>query len=170
MRNFDSNRVERDVYTVLGWIIASMSLISFVQRLFSIGLGAIATSFIDYYRRLAHAVFAFPAELFGVDIPDSLVDFWALSFVCAGAYAKSKNVEFARGFSFLKLEGPPIKLRVFVFIIFGFTGIGLFVPLSALSINTYIDGDITRDALKNLAIISLIVVLFYMLNAFSPSA
>lgn len=170
MQNFDSNRVGRDVYAVLGWIIASMSLISFVQRVFSIGIGAIATSFIDYYRRLAHTVFSFPAELFGVAIPDTLVDFWALSFVCAGAYAKSKNVEFARFFKFLKLEKQSIKLRVFVFFIFGFTGVSLFIPLSVLSISTYVERDITRDALKNLMIISLIVILFYILNAFSPSA
>lgn len=170
MLNFESNKIGRDAYSVLGWAIASISLISFIQRLFSVGLGAITSSFVDYYRRIAHAVFAVLPELFGIYLPATLVDFWALSFICAGAYARSRNIEFARGFQFLKLERRSKALRIFVFLIFGFTGISLFVPLSVLSINTYVDGDITRDALKNLAVIFVVVVLFYVLNAFSPSA
>lgn len=170
MLKFRRNVVASDAYTVLGWIIASMSLISFIERFFSVGLGAMASSFVNYYRKLAHAVFGVPAELIGITLPISLIDFWALSFVCAGAYVRAKNVEDARAFRHLQLKRPSIKLRSVIFLIFGFTGLSLFVPLSAVSIYTYTDGDITRDALSNLLIISAVVFAFFVLNGFSPSA
>jgi hypothetical protein len=170
MYTLKSNEIARGVYAIFGWIVASMSLISFIQRVLRIGLSATANSFVSYYRQLAHAVFGVPAELLGIILPHSLIDFWALSFVCAGAYARTENIEYARAFRSIKLKSPSIKLRVFVFLVFGFTGLAFFVPLSILSMETYISGDITRNAIKNLVIILLVVVVFYMLNAFSPSA
>ncbi|MFH7566537.1 hypothetical protein [Oceanimonas smirnovii] len=146
-----------------------MSLISFIQRFFSVGLGAMASSFVGYYRMLAHAVFGVPAELLGITLPSSLIDFWALSFVCAGAYVRAKNVEDARAFRHLQLKKTSIKLRVAVFLISGLTGLSLFIPLSAMSIYTYTEGDITRDALKNLLVILVVVFGFFIFNAFSPS-
>ncbi len=170
MLKFRRNVVASDAYTILGWIVASMSLISFIQRFFSVGLGVMASSFVSYYRKLAHAAFGVPAELIGIALPISLIDFWALSFVCAGAYVRAKNVEDARAFRHLQLKRPSIKLRSAIFLISGFTGLSLFVPLSAVSISTYTDGDITRDALSNLLIISSVVFAFFVLNGFSPSA
>ena len=170
MLKFRRNVVASDAYSILGWIIASMSLISFLQRFFSVGLGVMASNFVSYYRKLAHAAFGVPAELIGITLPSSLIDFWALSFVCAGAYVRARNVENARSFRHLQLKRPSIKLRSAIFLISGFTGLSLFVPLSAVSIYTYTDGDITRDALSNLLIILAVVFAFFVLNGFSPSA
>jgi hypothetical protein len=133
-------------------------------------LGVMASSFVSYYRKLAHAAFGVPAELIGITLPSSLIDFWALSFVCAGAYVRARNVEDARAFRHLQLKRPSIKLRSAIFFISGFTGLSLFVPLSAVSIYTYADGDIARDALSNLLRISAVVFAFFVLNGFSPSA
>lgn len=169
MFKFRRSDVASDTYTIFGWIIAVMSLISFIQRFFSVGLGAMASSFVGYYRMLAHAVFGVPAELLGITLPSSLIDFWALSFVCAGAYVRAKNVEDARAFRHLQLKKTSIKLRVAVFLISGLTGLSLFIPLSAMSIYTYTEGDITRDALKNLLVILVVVFGFFIFNAFSPS-
>jgi len=170
MLKFNRNAMASNAYAIFGWIIASMSLISFIQRFFSVGLGELASSFVSYYRKLAHAVFGVPAELIGITLPSSLIDFWAVSFVCASAYIRAKNVEDARVFRHLQLKKPSIKLRSAVFLISGFTGLSLFVPLSAASIYTYTDGDITRDALSNLLTIFAVVLIFFVLNGFSPSA
>lgn len=170
MYKLKRNAVAGHTYAIFGWIIASMSLISFTQRLFNIGFGNIASSFVSYYHKLAHAMLGAPAELFGINLPSSLIDFWALSFVCAGAYARAKNIEDARAFRHFQLKRPSIKLRATVFLISGFTGLSLFIPLSAASVHTYMDGDITRNALKNLLIILTIALGFFILNAFSPSA
>jgi hypothetical protein len=170
MLKFKRNALASDTYTIFGWILASLSLISFIQRIWSVGLGAMANCFVGYYRTLAHAVFGAPVELLGITLPSSLIDFWALAFVCAGAYARAENIEDARAFRHLQLKKPSIKLRAAVFLIFGFTGLSLFIPLSAISIQTYTDGDITRDALKNLLVILAVVFGFFILNAFSPSA
>jgi uncharacterized membrane protein YidH (DUF202 family) len=120
---FKRKSVASDAYTILGWIIASMSLISFIQRFLSVGLGTMANDFVSYYRKLAHAVFGIPAELIGITLPNSLIDFWVLSFVFAGAYVRAKNVEDARAFRYLRLKKPSIKLRSAIFLIFGFTGL-----------------------------------------------
>lgn len=164
------NVLASDAYTILGWIIASMSLVSFIQRFFSIGLGLMASSFVSYYRKLVYAVFGYPAELIGISVPISLIDFWAISFVCAGAYVRAKNLEDARAFRHLQVKKPSLKLRSAIFLISGYTGLSLFLPLSAVSIYTYTDGDITRNALSNLLIILTVVFAFFVFNGFSPSA
>lgn len=170
MTNFTRKSLANDTYTLMGWIIASMSLVSFSQRVLSIGLADMASRLVAYYRQLAHAVFWIPEELLNITLPSSLIDFWALSFVCAGAYVRCKDVEDARAFRNFQLEKPSIKLRAAIFFVFGITGISLFIPLSVLSIYTYTEGDITRDALKNLLVIVSTVFAFFIFNAFSPSA
>jgi hypothetical protein len=44
------------------------------------------------------------------------------------------------------------------------------IPLSALSIHTYTENDIIRDALKHLSFIIATVLVFFALNAFASSA
>ena len=149
---------------------ASISLISLLQKLFNIGLIDIAATYIGYYRKIAYVIFGWPAEIFHFHMPKLLIDFWTLSFISAGAYVKTKDMEQARAFRRFNLQSPSIKLRAAVFLIFGFTGIGLAIPLSITSIYTFTEGDITRDALKNFAIILVVTVGFFVLNAFAPSA
>ncbi len=155
---------------VLTIIVATMGVISFTQKLFDVGLGSMANSYIGFYRQISQAIFGLPAELVGIKIPVILVDFWTLSFISAGAYVRSKNVEKARAFRNYNFAEPSIKLRASIFFIAGFTGLGLFVPFSALSIYTYVRDDIMREALKNTIIVLLATIAFFILNGFSPSA
>lgn len=98
------------------------------------------------------------------------MDFWMLSFICAGAYARSSNVEKALIFQKHNFTEPSLKLRLAIFFIAGFSGLSLFIPLSVLSINTYARDDITREALKNTGIVFIGTIAVFVLNAFGPSA
>lgn len=158
------------VITVLTLLTASMSIISLVQKFFNVGLGPLAASYVSYYRKISYFAFGLPAELLDIHLPMALIDFWTLSFICAGAYVRTESLEKARAFRDYNFSSPSIKLRTALFFVWGFTGIGLTIPLSVLSIYTYTENDITRDALKHFGIILGISILFYAVNAFAPSA
>ena len=99
-----------------------------------------------------------------------MIDFWTISFICAGAYVRSKNIETARAFENINFSKSPIKWKIAIFLVFGFTGIGLFIPQSILSINTYTENyAITREAIKNLFKILTAIATFFVINAFAPS-
>lgn len=155
--------------TVLTLVTASMSIISLIQKLLNVSLGAVAASYVSYYRKISYFFFGTPAELFHIQLPISLIDFWAISFICAGAYVRTENLERARAFRDYNFASSSIKLRLAIFFIWGFTGVGLFIPLSVLSVGTYTENDITRAALIHFGIISMISVFFYAVNAFAPS-
>jgi hypothetical protein len=147
-----------------------MSVISLVQNILNVGLGTLASSYVGYYRKISHFVFGLPAEFFNIHLPTALIDFWTLSFICAGAYVRTRDLEKARAFRNYNLPSPSLKLRAAVFFVFGLTGMGLMIPLSALFIHTYTENDITRDALKHLSLIIATVLVFFAFNAFAPSA
>jgi len=156
-------------FSILTSITASMSIVSLTQKLFNFGLAPLAANYVAYYRKISYFVFGIPAELLGIHLPTALIDFWTLSFICAGAYVKTENLEKARAFRRYRFESPSIKLRLAVFLLFGLTGIGLAIPLSVLSINTYNENDITRDALGHFIVILSLSILFFAINAFAPS-
>lgn len=158
------------IITVLTLLTASMSMISLVQRLFDIGLGALGASYVSYYRKIFYFLFGLPAELFNINLPIALIDFWTLSFICAGAYVRTENLEGARAFRDYNFSSPSIKLRSAIFLVWGFTGAGLAIPLSVLLISTYTENDIIIDAFKHILIILTISVFFFAINAFAPSA
>lgn len=169
LNDHQSNVAEKTL-KILTLITASMSLISLFQKIFDIGLINVAATYIGYYRKISYAVFGWPAAIFNLHVPALLIDFWTLSFICAGAYVKTQKMEEARAFRRFNLPSPSMKLRAAVFLIFGFTGIGLAIPLSITSIYTFTENDITRDALKNFLIIVIVTFAFFALNAFAPSA
>lgn len=162
--------MESKTIRVLSLVVATMSVVSFTQKIFNIGLGSMANSYIGFYRQISHALFGVPAELIGIRLPVALTDFWVLSFICAGAYVRSKNIEKSRAFRNYNFTEPSVKLRVIIFFIAGFSGLALVVPLSATSISTYTRDDIMREALKNTVIVLMATVVFFILNGFGPSA
>ena len=102
------------------------------------------------------------------------MDFWALSFIGSAAYVKTENIENTRFFrNREKLTSKPYW-KYWLFIIFGISGMGLAVLLSALSPFTYVDGfseelpDVARGAAKNAAFIFGGAIAFFLLNAFAP--
>jgi hypothetical protein len=169
---FQSPLIFTSTGNILTTITGAISLISLIQRAFNVGLYPVSVSIISYYRKIAFWIFGFVPELLKIHIPSSLIDFWALSFICAAAYVRTKDMEQARAFRKLTSEKFSLGLRLFVFFAFGFTGMSLFIPLALTSVLTYADGegDITRNALANLAWIIAACIMFFGLNAFAPSA
>lgn len=155
---------------VLTWATATISLISLTQRLFEVGLGTLSAQYLGYYRKIAYAIFGWVPELVGVHLPATIVDFWTLSFICAGAYVRTENLEQARAFRRYNFSSPCTKLRIAIFFVWGFTGFGLAVPLSVTSIHTYTENDIMREALKNFTVVVGATIVFFAINAFAPSA
>ena len=149
----------------------AISLISLIQRTFDVGLYPVSISVISYYRKIAFWIFGFIPDLLGIYVPRNLIDLWALSFMFAAAYIKTRDMEKARAFRrFSSGEFSP-TLRLFVFFAFGFTGMSLFIPLALISVHTYAEGegDIMRNALANLVWIAIACLAFFGLNAFAPS-
>ena len=92
------NILSSTVFRVLALIVGAMSVVSFTLRIVDVGLLPVAQNLVDYYREIAHFVFAKPLELFGISIPNYLSDAWALSFVGAAAYVRTPNIENSRFF------------------------------------------------------------------------
>lgn len=111
--HFDSNhRATKDkAMKILTLLTASMSVISLVQNILNVGLGTLASSYVGYYRKISHFVFGLPAEFFNIHLPTALIYFWTLSFICAGAYVRTRDLEKARVFRSYNLPSPSLKLR-----------------------------------------------------------
>jgi hypothetical protein len=88
----------KETLRALTILVGMISVVSFVQRLFDVGVIAVAKTLIQYYREIAHLVFAAPMELLGIKVPPALTDAWTLSFVGASAYARTPRIELSRFF------------------------------------------------------------------------
>ncbi len=173
------NKIEDGVsetIRALTLLVGVISVISFTQRLFDVGVIAIAKNVIEYYRDIAHLILAAPMELVGIKVPPAVTDAWTLSFVGASAYAKTPRIEQSRFFC----RHPELTARKYwkvgLVFLFGITGIGLFVLLSAISPITYVDEfhetplDLSKGAARNAIYIFGGALVFFVFNAFGPSA
>jgi len=158
----------------LSILVGIFSLVSFILHLIEFNLFTVAKEALEYYRSIAYFFIGFPARLFGLSFPQTLMDFWALSFIGSAAYVKTENIENTRFFrNREKLTSKPYW-KYWLFIIFGISGMGLAVLLSALSPFTYVDWfseeppDVARGAAKNAAFIFGGAIAFFLLNAFAP--
>lgn len=103
------------------------------------------------------------------------MDFWTISFIGAGAFVRTPRIEQCRAFRNLPLDPNAIWWKVVVFLVFGFSGIGLVMVLSTVSPFTYVDGfyeetsDLARGAAKNVLLVCVGAVVFFAVNAFSLS-
>ena len=160
---------------VLGILLGIFSLVSFVQRLFDIGMMAIAREIINYYRTIAYFFIGLPARIFGFHFPDALMDLWTLSFMGATAYAKTPNIENARFFRRYPAVTKVRYWKAWLLMIFGLSGIGLAVLFGAISPITYIDEfheeplDLSKRAAINVLYIIGGAIAFFILNAFGPA-
>jgi len=159
----------------LGILLGIFSLVSFVQRLFDIGVMAIAREIIDYYRTIAYFFIGLPARMIGFHFPGALMDMWTLSFIGAAAYAKTPKIENAR---FFRRHPAVTEVRYWKFwllLIFGLSGIGLAVLFGAISPITYVDEfheeplDLSKRAGTNVLYIIGGAIAFFILNAFGPA-
>jgi hypothetical protein len=165
----------KKVIRTLSILLGIFSLVSFVQRLFDIGLVAMAGQIIDYYRIIAYFFIGLPGRMIGFHFPSSLMDMWTLSFIGAAAYAKTPNIENAR---FFRRHPSLTKVRYWKFWllgIFGLSGIGLAALVGAISPFTYVDGfhedplDLSKRAGINVLYIIGGAIAFFIINAFGPT-
>lgn len=165
----------RETIRVLSILAATMSVISFVQSLLAIGLLPSLEAIVTFYRDLAGAVFSLPAALLGFELPRRIVDLWTVSFIGAGAFVRTPRIEQCRAFRTLPLDPKATWWKVIVFLVFGFSGLGIAMVLSAVSPSTYIDGsyeepqDLGRGTAKNVLLVCAGAVVFFAINAFSLS-
>ncbi len=160
---------------ILSILAGTMSVISAVQSLFDIGLLPSLEAIVEFYRGLAASFFGIPAALFGLKLPQPMVDFWTVSFIGAGAYVRTPGIERCRAFRRLPLDPQSVWWKVVVFLIFGLSGLGVAMVLSSVSPFTYVDGfyeepmDLMRGTAKNVFLVCAGAIAFFAANAYSLS-
>lgn len=166
----------KETIEVLTIIVGMISIVSFVQRLFDVGIFAVAKNVIEYYRAIAYLVFAAPLEPLGIKVPHALTDAWALSFVGASAYARTPKIEESRFFRSYPGLTNKKYWKVWLLFLFGVSGLGLWVLLSAITPSTYVDEfheeplDLSKVAARNTLYIFGGALFFFILNALAPNA
>jgi hypothetical protein len=161
----------KETLRVLGVLVGILSLVSFTQAMFSVGLVPVLEEFISFYRGVASYIF----RLIGFIPPQSVLDFWTLSFLGASAYFKTQGIEHSRALRGLNLNPQSPWWRIGLLLILGFSGLGLLVVLSAVHPVTYIDGfheepqDLMKGAARNVFLICGGAILFFIFNAYGPS-
>jgi len=169
------NWLMKDTRRALSILVGIFSLVSLIQQLFNVGVFEVAREALGFYRTIAYFFLGFPARLFGYSFPHVFMDYWALSFIGAAAYVKANNIEGTRFFRYYKNLTSIPYWKLWLFLVFGLTGIGIIVLLSAISPTTY--GDefheeppvVMRDAAYNALAIFGGAIVFFALNAFAPT-
>lgn len=165
----------KETTRLLSVVLGIFSLVSLIQQLFNIGVFEVAREALGFYRSLAYFFLGFPARLLGYSIPHELMDYWILSFIGAAAYIKTKNIEGSRIFRDRKNLTSSRYWKPCLFFILGVSGLGIMVLMWAISPFTYVDEfheetpDLMRGAAKNALAIFGGAILFFALNAFSPT-
>lgn len=145
------------------------------QHLFNFGVSGVFNDIISYYRHITYQLFYFIGQLISISFPPKLMDLWTISFIGAGAYVRTPNIEFNRLLRNSDIRCFPKYWKFLLFLTMGFSFIGLFLLLSALQPQTYIDQmheepqNLMRGMLKNMLIIILSAIVFFALNAYAPS-
>ena len=159
-----------DVLTAISILVGIVSVVSFLQISFEIGLTKLSFAIVHYYRVIADNTIGLPAKLISIELPQRLIDFWSISFVGASAYCRVPNIDQSRA---LRITNIPCW-RILLFFIMGIFGFGIFVFYAALSPLTYANEymeekqDLSRAAIRNLLSIIVGVIVFFFLNAFFP--
>ncbi|EID4334180.1 TPA: hypothetical protein GRI37_21195 [Vibrio parahaemolyticus] len=166
----------KDTLRYLSIVLSTISVISLLQHVGNVGVSSIFHDFISYYRYVAYEVFGLIGRLFSIDIPPTLMDVWTLSFIGAGAYVRTPNIEGSRLLRKYDTSKFPSYWKFIYFLLMGFTLVGLSIVFSALQPQIYVDDELgesyalSRRALKNVLVIVAGVVVFFVLNAYAPSA
>lgn len=165
----------RDTLGALTVLVGVISVVSFGQRVFDVGLVAISKDVIEYYREIVRFLFAMPMGFLGITVPPALTDAWALSFVGASAYARTPRIEKSRLFRKYPRLTRFKYWKSVLLVLFGLSGVGLLVLLGAITPSTYVDEfqeeplNLSKGAARNALYIFGGALAFFVLNAFAPS-
>lgn len=156
----------------LSLILTTLSLISLISNLAEIGLTGVTSHVIKYYRIISYDIFSLKGL---IEINQTLVDLWTISFIGAAAYAKSPSINDSKLISSLNLKSFGKLHRAFVFVIFGLTMLGIIIIYNALNPFTYADElheqplDLYKESGRNLILIIFALLLIFAYNAYAPS-
>lgn len=160
---------------VLAVLTSTLSAISFVQTISDLGLIPVLRDIISFYRSVASLALAWPAKAFGLELPQVLIDIWVVSFVGAGAYVLTDGIEKCRALRRFELEKVSRAWKIALFLIFGFSGLGLAIVFGGVHPLTYVDDfheeplDLMKGAARNVLWVCFGLAAFYVVNAFAPS-
>lgn len=163
------------VLSILSIVFACLSLISLLQHAIDVGLISIFSELVAYYRSASQQLFSAFEYLFSINIPQTIKDLWLLSFIGAGAYLKTPNIENSHLLRNFKISQENKIWKPLLFILMGFSFIGVGILLSAFTPSTYTDSMseepqvLMRGAIKNSFIVVLGACAFFVLNAYAPS-
>jgi hypothetical protein len=168
------NRLKKTIW-LLSLLMSILSLSSLVQHLGNVGLAAVFSELISFYRLITYQIYGFIGDLILIKFPPMLMDAWTLSFIGAGAYVNTPNIEKSRLLRNFDLSNKPKYWKSLLFVFMGLSFSGLALLFSALSPQTYLDEmsaepqDLTRGALKNTLYVLVGTLVFFALNAYAPS-
>ena len=165
----------KETLRILGILLGTLSVVSLAQAVFNVGLVPTFEEFITFYRGLVANVFWILTTLIGFKPPQSVLDFWTLSFLGASAYVRVQGIEQSRALRGLNLNPQSLWWRVVLLLIFGFSGFGLGIVFSTFNPMTYIDAfhvgsqDLMKGAVMNVVLIFVGAIVFFIVNAYAPS-
>ncbi|AIF98243.1 hypothetical protein [Alteromonas australica] len=152
-------------------VVSTLSLISFCQQVFDIGLSGVFANVVEYYRFVINEVLG----IFRITLPQSLLDLWTLSFLGAAAYVKSDNIEGSRLLRDVDTRKFIRHWKIIYFFCLGISFFGLGILLTIIYPLTYVDelqsepANLIRSSARNVIFIVLGLFVFFVLNAYAPS-
>jgi hypothetical protein len=154
---------------------AFLSLISLLQHITNAGLISVFSDLLAYYRNASQQIFSVFEFLFSIDIPQTIKDLWLLSFIGAGAYIKTPDIENSRLLRNIEISQMNKFWKPLLFLLLGSSFIGVAILLSALNPSIYTVSMteepqvLMRGAAKNSFIVVLGACVFFLLNTYAPS-
>lgn len=168
--NFKSLAMNQ-ILKYLALFVSLLSLVSLFQQFFTVGLSGVFSSVLEYYRLVVSGIF----KVFNIDVPQTLLDLWTISFITSAAYLRTENIENSRLLHKIDVTSLYKHWKIIYFFILGFFFIGLAILFSMLTPQTYVDemnespNDLIKGAVSNLVLVVSALILFFALNAYAPS-
>jgi hypothetical protein len=146
-----------------------------LQQIIDVGLVSIFSDLITYYRSASQQIFGVFEFVFSIKLPQEIKDLWLISFIGAGAYIKTPDIENSRLLRNFELTQGNKYWKPIFFLLMGFSFVGVGILLSVLLPTTYTDSmseepqTLMRGAAKNSFVVVIGVCVFFLLNAYAPS-
>lgn len=157
-------------------LLSILSVVSLIQHACAFGIAVVLSDFLSYYRLITYQIYNFIGGLISIEFPPMLMDAWTLSFIGAGAYINTPSIENSRLLRNIDVENKFKYWKSLLFVFMGISFSGLALLVAAFNPQTYVDDmslepqNLTRGALKNTLYALIGVVVFFLLNAYAPSA
>ena len=167
MKNWKKNADH--IYKHLAIFISVLSLASLIQNIFYTGLKSVFFEIISYYRFIPVSIF----QIMNLNVSKILMDLWVLSFIGAGAYVRTPNIECSRFLRCFNTKRFIKHWRSLYFLILGISLVGCGILLTMLSPFSYIDSmndepsTLLKGAVKNVILIIFVLLWFFAINAYA---